>query len=67
MSEPWQSVSRAPRERDAARILERVVERRVCAVARFPTGLAHYVYDAVTVDGQRYAVRLARADQGQVR
>lgn len=37
--------------------------RTVHSVRRFPTGLAHYVYDVATAEGEAYVVRLTRERQ----
>lgn len=52
--------SSAPTEEDAARILTAVMGHPVASITRFPTGLAHYVYDAQLSDERRYVVRLTR-------
>ena len=53
----------APNEKDAARILLEVLHVGAVSLSRFPTGLAHYVYDVVTENGQSVVVRLARPDR----
>jgi len=55
---------RTPTERDAAGLVRRVLGTEARAVVRFPTGLAHYVYDVVLDDGRRVVARLARAGAG---
>jgi Ser/Thr protein kinase RdoA (MazF antagonist) len=60
---PSEIPAKVPTETDARRILETLAGASVRSLARFPTGLAHYVYDAVTVDGERYVVRLTRKEK----
>ena len=55
--------ARDPGEVDARAVLERVSGQRVTWIERFPTGLAHYVYDARTDDGEPYVVRLTRPER----
>ena len=55
--------SREPTERDAAALVEHRLGSPVATLARFPTGLAHWVYDVETVDGSRVVARLGRHDQ----
>jgi aminoglycoside phosphotransferase (APT) family kinase protein len=50
--------SETPTEHEAVAILESVTGLKVSAVQRFPTGLAHYVYDSTTTDHQHLVVRL---------
>jgi aminoglycoside phosphotransferase (APT) family kinase protein len=57
-----QPVTRAPDEHDAERILAAVTGQTIASVRRFPTGLAHYVYDAQLTNGERYVVRLTRPE-----
>ncbi len=53
-----------PTEQDAIRILAAALNKRVQAIRRFPTGLAHYVYDVETDAGENLVIRLARSDLG---
>jgi len=53
---------RVPDERHAADILAAVTGNAVVSVRRFPTGLAHYVYDARLDDGTALVVRLTRPE-----
>jgi Ser/Thr protein kinase RdoA (MazF antagonist) len=47
----------------AAAVVRRSLGTPVQTISRFPTGLAHYVFDVLTVDGRRVVVRLARSGQ----
>lgn len=51
-----------PTENDAQRILFDRLGKRTKSIKRFPTGLANYVYDVITEDGENIVVRLARRD-----
>ena len=55
---------RIPDERDASSILSAALGKQAQLVHRFATGLANYVYDVTTVEGERVVVRLARPDLG---
>src|SRR5690349_13521523 len=55
---------RRPTEQDATLILQRTLHKEVQTIRRFPTGLANYVYDVETQEGERLVVRLARSDLG---
>jgi aminoglycoside phosphotransferase (APT) family kinase protein len=52
-----------PTEDDATRILTELMGAEVQWLERFPTGLAHYVYDALLADGRRLVARLTRPEQ----
>ena len=56
--------TRTPTAQAAADVVRRYLGNEPVRVARFPTGLANYVYDVVTADGGNVVVRLARAGQG---
>lgn len=49
-----------PTEHDAIRILRDALGKNVKSIQRFPTGLAHFVYDVETDGGEKYVVRLTR-------
>ncbi|HEX2173045.1 MAG TPA: phosphotransferase [Dehalococcoidia bacterium] len=51
-----------PGERDAVRVAEAVLGGRVDWAQRFPTGLAHYVYEVRMADGRALVARLSRPD-----
>lgn len=51
-----------PSASDAAGVVEAVTGARVVETARFPTGLAHYVYEVRTDDGRVIVARLTRLD-----
>ncbi len=51
-----------PTEVDATRILHDALGKEVKTIQRFPTGLAHYVYDVVTTDGEALVIRLTRPE-----
>ena len=55
--------SATPTAADAAVIVRRALHQSVLTVRRFPTGLAHYVFEVVTANGQKLAVRIARPDE----
>jgi Ser/Thr protein kinase RdoA (MazF antagonist) len=55
---------RTPSEQDAKFILRRTLHKEAQTIRRFPTGLANYVYDVETQEGERLVVRLARSDLG---
>lgn len=57
-----QTTARAPNEEDASRILTAVTGENVASMRRFPTGLAHYVYDARLENGATCVVRLTRPE-----
>ncbi|MDP9366827.1 MAG: hypothetical protein M3Q03_00890 [Chloroflexota bacterium] len=59
-----EETAQTPTERDAATLVRSILRTDVHAVVRFPTGLAHYVYDVVLGDGLRVVARLAKANQG---
>ena len=52
----------SPSEQDAARILAEVFGCPVASIERFPTGLAHFVYDARLADGRPVVGRLTRRE-----
>jgi len=52
----------APNEHAAIRILRNALGKQVQSIRRFPTGLAHYVYDVETDEGEKLVIRLARPD-----
>lgn len=52
-----------PTAEDAATVLESALGYRACTVGRFPLGLAHFVYDVTTDQGQNVVVRLTRRTQ----
>lgn len=56
------SLGSVPTEQDAAEIYAGVFGERVASVERFPTGLAHYVYDVRTERGRSVVVRLTRPE-----
>jgi aminoglycoside phosphotransferase (APT) family kinase protein len=64
MTESQAAAARVPTEADARRVFERATGAKVCAISRFPTGLANYVYDVTTERGESFVVRLARPDLG---
>ncbi len=47
-----------PTETDAAMLIEPALGEAAANIARFPTGLANYVYDIVTAGGTRVVVRM---------
>jgi aminoglycoside phosphotransferase (APT) family kinase protein len=49
----------APRPEDAAALCECLFGSPVKTIARFPTGLANYVYDVVLTDGRNVVARIA--------
>lgn len=51
-----------PTEHDAACILHDALGKQAQSIRRFPTGLAHYVYDVETDEGEKLVIRLARPD-----
>jgi Ser/Thr protein kinase RdoA (MazF antagonist) len=51
-----------PRSEDAAVLCERLFGSPVTTVARFPTGLANYVYDVVLKDGRNVVARIAATE-----
>ncbi len=51
-----------PTQQDAIRILQAVLAKQVKSIHRFPTGLAHYVYDVETTDTEKLVIRLTRPD-----
>lgn len=51
-----------PTDQDASIILHDITGKNAKSVKRFPTGLANYVYDVETEDGDSLVVRLARQD-----
>lgn len=55
---------RDPTADDAAAIVAMHFGTDIALVERFPTGLANYVYDVVTVDGRRVVARLQRRGAG---
>jgi aminoglycoside phosphotransferase (APT) family kinase protein len=55
-------ITTVPTEQDAIRILQDALGKRVQSIRRFPTGLAHYVYDVETDEGEKLVIRLARPD-----
>ncbi len=57
MAEP--DVAGRPVPDDAARLVERVLLQPVVGVARFRTGLDHFVYDVLLADGRRVVARLS--------
>ncbi len=52
-----------PTEADAKRILGAVTGQEPDEIRRFPSGLAHFVFDVMLADGQRLVVRLTRPVQ----
>lgn len=58
MRQPGSCVTDTPTPELAAWILTAHVGGAVRRIQRFPTGLAHYVYDAQLTDGRQYVVRL---------
>ena len=56
------SAAGEPSERDAARVVARALGATAVEVRRFPTGLAHHVFDVRTGDGRLVVVRLTRPD-----
>jgi aminoglycoside phosphotransferase len=52
-----------PTEADAAEIVRRVSGKGIESIRRFPTGLAHWVYDVRMLDGSGVVVRLGKPDQ----
>lgn len=54
--------SRIPTEQDAITILHKALDKETQNIQRFPTGMANYVYDVQTKDGQNLVVRLTRSD-----
>ena len=55
-------IIKTPTEHDAVRILNDALGKTVKSISRFPTGLAHYVYDVTTDDGESFVIRLTRPD-----
>lgn len=51
---------RSPTEADAARILRDTLGKNARSIQRFPTGLAHFVYDVETDEGDKLVIRLTR-------
>ena len=51
-----------PQPHDAAAIAADVLGAPAATAERFPTGLAHFVYDVRLVDGRRAVVRMSRRD-----
>lgn len=47
----------------AAAVVRRSLGTPVQTISRFPTGLAHYVFDVLTADGRRVVARLGRSGQ----
>lgn len=52
----------SPTEQDVLQILEDALGKKAKVIKRFSTGLANYVYDIKTEDGENLVVRLARPD-----
>src|SRR5688572_17854057 len=52
-----------PTEEDARAVVRAVLRDEARTVTRFPTGLAHYVYDVVTAQDHVVVVRMARRDR----
>ena len=52
-----------PTSQTAAAVVQHHLATAVQTVVRFQTGLAHYVYDVLTADGQRVVVRLGQVGQ----
>lgn len=52
-----------PTPEAAATIAQRALGVPVRTVARFPTGLAHYVFDVLMADGRRVVARLGQPEQ----
>lgn len=48
-----------PTPDDALRIVQTILRKDACSIARLPTGLCHHVYDVVLADGQHVVARLA--------
>ncbi|MBI1281946.1 MAG: phosphotransferase [Anaerolineaceae bacterium] len=53
-------ITTVPTELDAIRILHDALGKQVQSIHRFPTGLAHYVYDVETDENEKLVIRLAR-------
>ena len=53
----------SPDQDVARRIVEEVIGGAIAHIARFTTGLAHFVYDVRLSDGRRLVVRLTRPEQ----
>ena len=51
--------TRAPTDDDVAVLLQTALGEPPLTLRRFPTGLAHYVYDVVTESGRNVVVRMA--------
>jgi aminoglycoside phosphotransferase (APT) family kinase protein len=52
-----------PTEADAARVLKLATGKSARHIVRFPTGLAHFVFDTIADDGEPFVVRLTRLAQ----
>ena len=52
-----------PTETDAAEVVRRFSGKNIESIRRFPTGLAHWVYDVRMQDGSGVVVRLGTPDQ----
>ena len=64
MSSIHEENDRTPTEGDAVALVRRVLGAGARSVVRFPTGLAHYVYDVVLDDDRCVVARLARMGEG---
>lgn len=51
-----------PTEKDAVRIFNEVTDKHAASTQRFSTGLAHYVYDIKTINGEEMVVRLTKPE-----
>jgi aminoglycoside phosphotransferase (APT) family kinase protein len=56
-------VDPVPGTQDAAAVVQQVLHTNVAHIERFAQGLAHFVYDVRTADGQNLVVRLTRPAQ----
>ncbi len=52
-------MSQSPQPEHVIELCQRLFESPVRSVARFPTGLCHYMYDVVLADGRGIVVRMA--------
>lgn len=50
---------RSPTSGDARVIVRTVLDCDIRSIKRFSSGLCHYVYDVVTVDGEKFVIRIA--------
>ncbi len=56
-------VDQVPGTQDAAAVVQQVLHTDLAHIERFGQGLAHFVYDVRTTDGQNLVVRLTRPAQ----